>query len=491
MSPEPNDLPTSRVTHFSLAHELNRRMEQPQRHRLLHGYPLAGAMLARRRLDPRTRPRFHPNTGRMLLVGVLPHPFCNPRVRGCGFCTFPHQNFSNAEATAVTNRVAAEIEQRLAHQPSLRSQRVAALYFGGATANMTPPSAFRKLCKALAGGFDLQQAEVTLEGVPIHFARGRRILLDILQEELPARTFRVSMGIQTFSKPYLERMGRQGFGDASTFAEAVSEAHRRGMFTSADLLIDLPHQTLREMRQDVLRAIDLGLDHLGLYHLVLFAGLGTEWSIDSTMLSGVPPNESALGNWRALRHLLLSRGFRQTTLTNFERADLERHPRRFVYEEHSFEPHRYEILGFGPSALSFAANPNFSKGCKTMNHELAAEYVRAIDSGLGAWHRVFNYGSLDLRILYITRRLAALDIDCTEYLELFGSDPRIDFRSELDLFEESGLLEAIDERILPTPKGNFYADSIAGVLAWKRLQDLRTPTGPPVQFSNDNSRGHM
>jgi hypothetical protein len=28
---------------------------------------------------------------RPLLVGVLPHAFCNPKIAGCGFCTFPHE----------------------------------------------------------------------------------------------------------------------------------------------------------------------------------------------------------------------------------------------------------------------------------------------------------------------------------------------------------------------------------------------------------------
>src|SRR5712672_3508164 len=58
--------------------ELHRRMQRPQRHRLLHGYPLAAAMP---RVLPQSRSadrllKYSPSRG--LLVGVLPHPFCNP-----------------------------------------------------------------------------------------------------------------------------------------------------------------------------------------------------------------------------------------------------------------------------------------------------------------------------------------------------------------------------------------------------------------------------
>ena len=76
---------------------LDQRMSKPQRHRLLHGFPLAAAMPFAsdevRRMsdaaDERFAPRHDPD--RELLVGVLPHSFCNPKIAGCGFCTFPHE----------------------------------------------------------------------------------------------------------------------------------------------------------------------------------------------------------------------------------------------------------------------------------------------------------------------------------------------------------------------------------------------------------------
>src|SRR5947209_6292500 len=89
------------VHQLSPADELARRMRGPQRHRLLHGYPLAAAMpeAVAPAFGPRHEVAFN-STNRGLLVGVLPHPFCNPAVTGCGFCTFPHQP-GNAEKTAT------------------------------------------------------------------------------------------------------------------------------------------------------------------------------------------------------------------------------------------------------------------------------------------------------------------------------------------------------------------------------------------------------
>ncbi len=326
---------------------LHERMQKPQRHRLLHGYPLAAAMCSRPAgLELDVWP--NPFRKRGLLVGVLPHPFCNPAVAGCGFCTFAHEPYHNRRAAEVVSHVIREINARLDAQPLLNESPVDGLYFGGGTANLAPAEPFRELCRTLAERFDLRDAEVTLEGVPAYFVKRQPLLMDVMRKEIKARHFRISMGIQTFDEQRLRQMGRQAFGDLNTFVEAVEAGHARGFTVSADLLINLPHQTLAEMLRDVDRADALGLDHLGLYHLVLFRGLGTAWSRESDMLAGLPDNEAAAANWLALRQHLLDNGFIQTTLTNFERSAFQNHPRRFIYEEYGFRPDRHDLLGFGP-----------------------------------------------------------------------------------------------------------------------------------------------
>ena len=314
--------------------ELRWRMRRPQRHRLLHGHPLASAMprIAAGDRWEGILPAYDP--GRGLLVGVLPHPFCNPAVTGCGFCTFAHEVFSTRKAAVVIDHVVEEIEPTLRVRPALDGRGIAGLYFGGGTANLSPPESFRKLCRALAGVFDLSGAEVTLEGVPAAFLNRRPMLVEILREELHARQFRLSMGIQTFDRGRLERMGRLGFGDASTFREVVRLGHALGFNVSGDLLFNLPGQSLIEMERDVRSAVAIGLDHLGLYHLVLFEELGTEWSRDPALLATLPTHDAAVAQWLALRGRLDDLGFDQTTLTNFERRDVRGDPRRFVYEEH-------------------------------------------------------------------------------------------------------------------------------------------------------------
>ncbi len=478
---------------------LRERMARPQRHRLLHGYPLAAAMRHRRESDP-ADVAFDAAIGRGLLVGVLPHPFCNPAVSGCGFCTFPHQPYHAERARAVVNGVVQEIDGRLALQPALRRRPVAALYFGGGTANLTPSDAFRQLCRRLADAFDLTGAEVTLEGVPAYFVKRTPLLIDVLREELPARHFRISMGVQTFDEERLRQMGRLAFGTAATFAQVVETAHARGFTVSGDLLFNLPGQSLADMARDVDRAVCLGLDHVGLYHLVLFRGLGTAWSRDPALLAGLPTNEDAAHHWQTLREHLLGAGYRQTTLTNFEQACYAGDARRFVYEEHSFHADRFDMIGFGPGGISFAADRSLRGGLKVLNPEGADAYLDAVRRGLSPWDRCFAYGATDLPILYLTRRLAALAIDRRHYVRRFGADPLTAFAGAFAAARQEGLVEITPGTIRPTPRGMFYADSIAALLA-RRAIALRPddpPAGVPADVRdkvdwdvNDNGHGHM
>jgi len=483
-----------------LTARLSKFMARPQRHRLLHGYPLAAAMPYS---DPQVRHRaangdpafvlpYNPQD--TLLVGVLPHPFCNPKINGCGFCTFPHETFSAAKSTTVVDAVTQEIDQRLAQQPEFRQAPVTEIYIGGGTANLTPAEPFRLLVRKLAEAFNVSKAEVSLEGVPRNFVpdnfrRGAPLLLDVMREELPARHFRISMGIQTFSEQRLEQMGRLAFGGSSTFVAAVEAAHGRGMTASGDLLFNLPAQSLTEMQADIQQAIDIGLDQICLYHLVMFRGLGTVWSRDAELLSNLPANDEAADNWLFLREYLIDRGFRQTSLTNFERTELATDPRRYRYEQISYESDRCQVLGFGPAGISYSSSDDGKYALKTMNPESSAEYLQAVGSMGPTWNRHFQYTPHDVQLLHFTRRLAALRIDKGTLSQIHGPHAWDRYAERFHLLVAEGLLQESQQDYALTPRGMFFSDSCAALLADSRRQTLSN--APLLAAANDNGSGFM
>jgi coproporphyrinogen III oxidase-like Fe-S oxidoreductase len=447
----------------TLRHELSRRMERPQRHRLLQGYPMAPVLLpAAAGFAPLSSARI--DDARPLLIGVLPHAACNPRVRGCGFCTFPHEPFDNDRVRQVVRAVAEEVTRTATQRPGLLSRRVGAVYFGGGTANLTPPAEFQRLADILEATFDLSGCEVSLEGVPRYFEIHDGALLDTLSG-MEVRHRRLSLGVQTFDRAWLARMGRDAFGDVDCVQRVVDGAHGRGMTVSADLLFNLPGRSLEGSLEDVRLARDLGFDQICLYNLVLSVDVDTEWADDEELIGGMRGNDSACEMWLALRDELLASGFVQTTLTNFEHREVPE-PRRFSYGSYGLDPRTWDMLGFGPSAISTLLVPAVHGGLKWMNPDTSADYLAAMRERPHPIARFFEYTPEDLELLILTRHLARLSIQTSDLEPAYAAQARV--------LEEAGLLHRPDPgRVAPTPRGMYFADSIAGLLAWPRVAELR------------------
>lgn len=468
-----------RLLHRGFGEELDRRLREPQRHRLLQGYPMPKLMLPQPAPPPgspaaprppslfeRSAPEAAgslPGTHRTCIVGVLPHAFCNPTVRGCGFCTFPQEKLSRERLPVITEAVRASIE---AYRGSLRGARrpTPALYFGGGTANLTPPDVFAALCREIAQTFDLSGSEITLEGVPRYFGIQDHALLHVLRDVFPEAHPRISMGVQTFDRSQLERMGRTGFGDRDEIERLVRDAHDRGFSVSCDLLINLPGQTLGEMIDDVEIAAGAGFDQICVYHLVLFEGMGTAWSEDRSLLARMNDNPRAFANQRRCRKRLYELGFTQTTLTNFERK-ASAFP-RFQYEPRGFQPDRCDLLGFGPAAINLAAQRDFRGAWKTVRAQESDAFLRGEARGI-------FFDEDDMRLLFLTRSIALLSIDTGRYRTLFGHDVFDDYGGELEALLGRGLVRDRGERLDLSPEGMFYADAVAGLLAWRRVQIIR------------------
>lgn len=456
-----------------LAVELQRRMMRPQRHRLLQGYPMAP--LLRRGAGPRPPlERFVLDDDRALLIGVLPHTFCNPKVQGCGFCTFPHEKYSTPALRRVLAQVEREIAQTVERYPALRTRRVPAVYLGGGTANLTPADELAQLIDALARSFDLAGAELTLEGVPRYFLIRDEAQLDVLAAA-PVSHRRISMGVQTFDPAWLARMGRDAFGDRAEIERVVAAAHRRGLTASADLLFNLPGASSDLALTDVRTAMALGFDQICIYNLVLTDELDTTWARDPALVEAMPDLFSAGMAWLELRALLLEHGYVQTTITNFERG-----PRRFVYEAASFDPGRHDALGFGPAAISTFTSADRSQALKWMNTAAGDAYAAQLARGEPAIASTFPYAPLDLRLLHATRNLSRLHIDLAAYRAFFGTAFEADFAAELACLVDQDLLRRTEARVELTPEGMFFADAVAGLLAHRRLASLGVAPRAPA-----------
>ncbi len=124
-----------------------------------------------------------------------------------------------------------------------------------------------------------------------------------------------------------------------------------------------------------------------------------------------------------------------------------------------------------------------------MNPESSAQYLQAVHSPGPTWNRYFRYERTDVELLHFTRRLASLRIDKPAISQLHGPSAGNRYSDRFDLLVAEGLLEVSQQGYSLTPRGMFFSDSIAALLAESRWQ--RNRALPLVTTSNNNSSGHM
>ena len=101
-----------------------------------------------------------------------------------------------------------------------------------------------------------------------------------------------------------------------------------------------------------------------------------------------------------------------------------------------------------------------------MNPDTSADYLAAMRERPHPIARFFEYTPEDLELLILTRHLARLSIQTSDLEPAYAAQARV--------LEEAGLLHRPDPgRVAPTPRGMYFADSIAGLLAWPRVAELR------------------
>jgi oxygen-independent coproporphyrinogen-3 oxidase len=151
----------------------------------------------------------------------------------------------------------------------------------------------------------------------------------------------------------------------------------------------------------------------------------------------------------------------QTTLTNFERTDVNADDRRFVYEELSFSPAQVDGLGIGLLSISTFTDFAQRRAVKLFRSNGVLEQL------------YFGYEAADLELFYLTRSLPRMRWDAAEYRQCFDAELDEQHGEVIAAIVAAGLAERHEDELVLTPRGMFFADSIVGLLAERRVEQLR------------------
>jgi oxygen-independent coproporphyrinogen-3 oxidase len=214
-------------------------------------------------------------------MGVYLHvPFCASRCGYCDFNTYTVSELSNSVRAGqglggplgpmVTP---ANVGDFLAMELGLAGERlggctpaVGTVFLGGGTPNLVAPQVIADLISRVRGELGLApDAEVTIEANPDSIDER------MLGELRAAGCTRVSFGMQSAKEHVLRVLERTHSPGATELA--VRRARAAGFLSvSVDLIYGTPGESLGDWRETVGRALELGVDHVSAYALIVEPG---------------------------------------------------------------------------------------------------------------------------------------------------------------------------------------------------------------------------
>jgi oxygen-independent coproporphyrinogen-3 oxidase len=200
--------------------------------------------------------------------GLYVHvPFCAVR---CGYCDF--NTYAPADRPGIStddyDRLAlVELDQAadVTASAGLPERPVSTVFFGGGTPSLLHPDAFARILARTGNLWGIaSDAEITIEANPDSLDGGQ---LSALRD---AGITRFSIGMQSAKTSVLAVLDRTHTPAHSV--EIVQAIRELGAQVSVDLVYGSPGETLDMWRETLLQVVDLGVDHVSAYSLVVEPG---------------------------------------------------------------------------------------------------------------------------------------------------------------------------------------------------------------------------
>ena len=276
------------------------------------------------------------------MLGMYVHvPFCG---KICDYCDFSAISVPERYYLEYLDLVSEEIRTFAERCPGA-FEKVDTLYVGGGTPSVLSPEQLSRLFGMFQSvGVPLKKLrETTVEFNPESCDVER---VSAVREHGATR---VSLGIQTFDGNLLDRIGRShraGTGEAAL----DMLLHLPGLRVSADLMFNLPGQTVEGFLQDIEKLVAFGPGHISFYGLKV----DPETRLGHRIARGDDSVDEDLyaPMYRSGVEFLERHGFTRYETSNFARAGEESLHNLNYWR-------RGEYLAFGPGAHGFWGGVRF------------------------------------------------------------------------------------------------------------------------------------
>lgn len=263
---------------------------------------------------------------------------------------------------------------------------------------------------------------------------------------------RLSLGIQSFNDGDLQVIGRiHSAMDAET---AIQQTRAAGFDNlSLDLIFGTPGQTLQGWQENMLRAIDFGVEHLSLYALILEDGTPFASMVESGELT-LPDEDLVADMYEWAMDELPLRGYQQYEISNWSRGTARQAVHNKVYW------HNLDYLGIGAGAHGRLGDQRYH------NLDSITDYINAMTNGKTAVSEripITNQDAMQEQMM-LGLRLTDEGVSAKAFASRFAIGIDEVFGSEIEHLIRDGLLEWVDleadRRIRLTRKGILFGNRV-------------------------------
>ena len=274
-------------------------------------------------------------------------PYCSKRCGYCDFNTYTPSELSAGATLIQVSEIAAKyidtalLEIELAAKTA-GQKVVPTIFFGGGTPSLLPANEIARVIAKIKSSFDLDNdAEITLEANPDSLTR------EFLEGIKRAGVNRISLGMQSAVPKVLEALDRthnpENVTKSALLIKEVGFEH-----LSVDLIYGAPGETLSDWEESYRTALDLPIDHVSAYALIVEQGT----KLASQIKRGekqLPPDDETAEKYLLFDSFANQKGFSWYELSNWAKPNGEcRH--NIAYWNGS------NWWGIGPGAHSFLKN---------------------------------------------------------------------------------------------------------------------------------------
>lgn len=237
-------------------------------------------------------------------------PFC---ISKCHYCDFSSFSGINHKINPYIDSLIIELEL---YKERLKDYNIKTIFIGGGTPSSIDPKYINSIMDYIHNNFNCNKVEeTTIETNPGTLSKEK------IEIYMNSGINRVSMGVQTLDNELLKSIGRSH--KVEDIYESFKLLRKAGINNiNIDLMFGLPDQSIENVMSSLDKVINLGVEHISYYGLILEEGTYLNELYNKGKLK-LPNEEEEREMYHKSTEYLIKKGYKHYEISNYALAGYE------------------------------------------------------------------------------------------------------------------------------------------------------------------------